>query len=104
MASAKNATFLEEFKQAYQAKLLLLERALGAGSYFNGGQFCLVDIFYAVIFVRANLVEQHYQLNLYQDLPKVAAWSQALLEHPAVQASIVSDFESLFSEKYFSNK
>lgn len=104
MASSKANEKLQEFVQGYQKKFLLLENALGVGPYFNGEHFCLVDIFYAVIFVRADFAAKRHDVNLYENLPKVAAWSEALLKHPAVQETVVPDFEKLFFEKYFPTK
>lgn len=104
MASSKTDVQLQEFVHGYQQKFLLLEHALSTGPYFNGEQFCLVDIFYAVIFVRANFAAQRHDVNLYENLPKAAAWSEAVLQHPAVQATVVPDFETLFFGKYFPTK
>lgn len=101
IASSENASIRHEAASNYQAQLQPLEKALNAEPYFNGKQFCMIDILYAVPFIRAKFIAEHYQLNLYAELPKIAAWAEQLVNHPAVQASTVPDFLEWFGAKYF---
>jgi glutathione S-transferase len=90
-----------EFKRLGGQLLSRLERveeALGNGPYFNGEKFALVDAAFAPLFTRLDILNRHFPEPLYRttELPKVAAWSQALTRLPAVQQSVVSDFEPLY--------
>jgi glutathione S-transferase len=80
----------------YQQTLQPIESALSDGPYFNGEKFCMIDIFYAPHFVRTLLVDEQSQLNLYEGLPKIKAWANALAAHPAVKKSLVDDFANLY--------
>lgn len=103
MASAENTTLLEQVCAGFCQQLQPVEKALQAGPYFNGKQFCMIDIFYAPVFLRAKLIAEYYNLDLYANLPKIANWSDQLIEHPAVTATVLPEFAQLFTEKYFTN-
>jgi glutathione S-transferase len=90
-----------EFKRLAQQLLGRLERveeALGNGPYFNGEKFALVDAAFAPLFTRLDLLNRRFPQPLYEaaELPRAAAWSRALTALPAVQQSVVSDFEPLY--------
>lgn len=75
-------------------ELTLLEEKLGKGPYFNEQAFSLVDIAYAPLFMRMQLLklEQLYEKD---QRPKVNAWAQQLLDIAVLQKSVVTDFEHL---------
>lgn len=77
-------------------KLAKVEAQLGAGPYFNGPDFSLVDAAYAPAFMRLALIEEHRPLGLLDATPRVRAWSKALLAREAVRKSVVPDFERLY--------
>ena len=87
---------------SFQAKLALtrkelrwLENKLDAGPYFNNADFSLVDIAYAPLFMRAQLLKLTDTLYPASELPKVAAWAERLLDMPELSDSVVSNFEEL---------
>lgn len=73
-----------------------LERKLGKGPYFNGKGFSLVDIAYAPLFMRTNLLKLEDQLYPTARFPKTAEWADKLLSIPVLSKSVVSDFDTLF--------
>jgi glutathione S-transferase len=86
------SALVEEQNQAYQT----LEKNLGDGPYFNGKDFSLVDAAFSPTFIRANmLLQPRTDQDLYEGCPKVKAYAETLLAHPAVQKSIRPDFEAL---------
>ena len=73
------------------------EDQLDGGIYFGGDDICLVDAAIAPGFHRlAWIVAAVPELDVYGDLPKVTAWADALVSHPAVRGSIEPDLEQAF--------
>ena len=80
-----------------------LENKLDQGPYFNGDDFSLVDIAYAPLFMRTDLLKLADTLYPANEFPKVTAWAQKLLTLPELPQSVVSDFESLL-KSHIKNK
>ena len=68
-----------------------------AGPFFSGQHLSLVDTAYAPIFLRLQLVEQVYKLNLFERESRLGLWSKELLNRSSVKASVVDDFEEIFA-------
>ncbi len=97
LSTAADEDAFDRHYEALRAGLRHLEGQLGAADpYFNGSAFSLVDAAYAPFFQRLDLLEQWYPLELIASLPRVAAWSEALLDRPTTTASVVSDFAPLY--------
>lgn len=78
-----------------------LEEALtkqNTGPYFNGAAFSLVDAAYAPFLQRYTFTERLRPIGLLNGRPRLAAWRDALLATPAVQASTVSNIEAVWQE------
>lgn len=82
--------------QAVTKQFDWLESKLGQGPYFNDNDFSLVDIAYAPLFMRSNLLNLGHTLYPKQDYPKIASWEENLLGIPELPNSVVSDFEQVF--------
>lgn len=78
-------------------QLKWLEDILGSGPYFNNEHFSLVDIAYAPLFMRSEMLKMGDLLYPADEVPKVQAWSKQLLEIPVLNDSVVTDFEDLLS-------
>ena len=78
-----------------RAKLAQVESQL-AGPYFNGTDLSLADAAFAPLFMRLSLLEGWHAIGLYDGLPKVKAWAEALLSRPAVRGSVVPEFADLY--------
>lgn len=96
----------EEFqakKQKIAEPFAKLDAALAArghgGPLFNGDQLSLVDAGYAPFLQRFTFTDRLRPLGLMERFPHLAAWRDALIEHPAVIASTVSDFEAVWQEQ-----
>ncbi len=84
----------------FEEKLLItqkqfdwLENALSCGPYFNNDDFSLVDIAYAPLFMRSNILNLANTLYPSDQYPKVASWAQKLLALPELPDSVSDDFE-----------
>jgi glutathione S-transferase len=77
-------------------KLLQLEGILTKNTFFNGENFCLIDAAFAPAFMRFDILENQYPLDVYTNHPKVSLWADNLRQKESVQQSVISNF----SEKY----
>jgi len=96
MGAADEQAFMTQCNELRE-KLSQLENQL-VGPLFNGTEFSLADAAFAPFFMRLQLLEQWHALGLLQGLPKLAAWSEQMLERPSVRESVVSDFAPLYRE------
>lgn len=91
----------EAYKQSRVELREGLERVsaeLDGGPFMNGVSMSLVDTAYAPIFMRCKLMDSITGENIYESMPKIAAWSDALLEKDSVTGSVVDDFENRFKK------
>lgn len=97
MALAGTEEQAQRHLQTQRDKLARIEAQLSEGPYFNGAEFSLVDAAVAPMLARARwLADVTAEVDVTRDLPKVAAWQQALLERPSVQGSTVDDIVERF--------
>lgn len=68
------------------------------GPQFNGEDFSLVDAAVAPGLQRLTWCERVRPLGIFDDLPQVTAWRDALLVRPSVQRSTKPGLEELFVE------
>lgn len=95
MMVADDREAYETHRAEVGSKLAQLEARLDQGPFFNGEDFSLVDAAYAPVFLRFDILNHWHALDLFEDVPRVAAWSQALLARPATRGSVVDDFDEL---------
>lgn len=69
-----------------------LESVLGAGPYFAGQSFSVVDAVFAPIFRYFDVFDAVKDLGLFNGLPKLRAWRQALAARPSVRGAVVPDY------------
>src|SRR3954469_13619289 len=75
-----------------------LSKRGNAGPYFNGPKLSLVDAAYAPFLQRYTFMDRLRPLGIIEKYPHLAAWRDALLAAPAVQASTVEDIETAWQE------
>jgi glutathione S-transferase len=85
----------QEKRQSVKKQFAWLENKLGSGPYFNGEEFSLVDIAYAPLFMRADLLNLAEVLYPASDYPKVTRWAEKLLALPELPGSVADDFEKV---------
>ncbi len=97
MTIASDSNSFEKVKNQLERQFERLEKELGEGPYFNGKNFSLVDAAFAPLFMRIDLLEDQYPLNLYQTNSRVAQWARALEKLKSVKDSVTSDFRDVYS-------
>jgi glutathione S-transferase len=85
----------ESRRQAIAAKFARVEAALGAGPFFAGEMFSLVDAVFAPIFRYFDVFDQLTDLSVFAETPKVRAWRKALAQRPSVRSAVGADYPQL---------
>lgn len=81
-----------------KASLGRVESVLGAGPFFNGENFALIDAAYAPIFIRLDVFRELLGIELTDDLRGVHAWQEKLLALSAVKGARVPELPDLFRQ------
>ncbi|MEM7207371.1 MAG: glutathione S-transferase family protein [Pseudomonadota bacterium] len=103
MKIAQNEEDYQKHRETQLARLQMVENQLGEGAWFNGDDFSLVDTSFAPLFTHDAVADGQFSLLSEGGFPKLAAWAKRLLELPAVQQSVVGDFETLYLAALQSN-
>ena len=97
MQHAKTEQETRRLAAIVNGQLARLEEQIDNGPFFNGNDFSLVDAAAAPLFQRlAWLLELAPDLGVLDDLPKVTAWSEALLQRESVKRSTVADIRERY--------
>jgi glutathione S-transferase len=88
------ATF-EAKRRALVTKFARVEAALGAGPFFAGNAFSLVDVVFAPVFRYFDVFDELTELGIFKDLPKVRAWRATLASRPSVRTAVGADYPQL---------
>ncbi len=86
----------DEAVETMKSRLGKVEAVLGDGPLFDGTDFSLVDAAFSPLFMRLGLLNQLANVQVMEDLPKVSAWSDALLARDTVKASVVEEFPMMY--------
>jgi glutathione S-transferase len=84
-------------------KLERLEASMGAGPFFAGESFSLVDAALAPLFMRMEILHSLRPLPRWESLGKLRLWTAQLMELPEVAGSVRADFADLL-RAYLSEK
>jgi glutathione S-transferase len=79
-------------RAALRAKFQRVEAQLGAGPWFSGDRFRIVDAVYAPVFRYFDTFDALLPHGVLDGLPKVAAWRAALAARPSVRNAVVPDY------------
>ena len=96
MKTATDKEQYEKYRDKLVGQLHRVEKRLGDGPWFNGEQFTLADTAFAPLFMHNAVADSRFSVIDSKTMPKVAAWSERLLELPAVKNSVVPEFEALY--------
>jgi glutathione S-transferase len=95
LETTTDAAVFESKRQAVAAKFARVEAAQGAGSFFAGESFSLVDAVFAPIFRYFDVFDEFFDLAVFAETPKVRKWRAALAKRPSVQAAVGPDYPEL---------
>jgi glutathione S-transferase len=78
--------------QVLRTKFARLESELGAGPYFAGSAFSIVDAVFAPVFRYFDVFDQFTNLGVHDDLPRLQNWRTSLRMRPSVMGAVVPDY------------
>lgn len=79
-------------RDALGAKFRIVETALGAGPYFAGAAFSLVDAAFGPVFRYFDTFEELGDLGVLDGLPKIAAWRRSLATRLSIRDAVAPDY------------
>jgi glutathione S-transferase len=85
----------ESKRQAISAKFARVEAALGAGPFFAGERFSLVDAVFAPIFRYFDVFDEVADLAIFAETPKVRAWRDSLAKRASVRGAVSPEYPDL---------
>ncbi|MBX9882914.1 MAG: glutathione S-transferase family protein [Sphingomonas sp.] len=75
-----------------KGKFARIEAELGAGPFFAGDAFSIVDAVFAPVFRYFDLFDAIRDLGVFDGLPRIRAWRAALAARPSVRGAVVPDY------------
>jgi glutathione S-transferase len=90
-----DAAVFEAKRVAVAAKFARVEEALGAGPFFAGEKFSLVDAVFAPIFRYFDVFDELIDLSIFAETPKVRAWRTELAKRDSVRNAVGADYPQL---------
>jgi glutathione S-transferase len=95
LETTTDAAIFESKREALVAKFGRVEAALGAGPFFAGENFSLVDAVFAPIFRYFDVFEEFIDLQVFAKAPKVRKWRAELAKRPSVRGAVGADYPEL---------
>lgn len=96
--NAKDMGTLAVQVQQIRQRLQQLEDALGAGPYFGGSRFSLVDAVFGPVFRYFEVFDAIQDFGFFGGLPKVRAWRSRLAERPSVSQAAHAAYPALLRD------
>jgi glutathione S-transferase len=87
-----DAAVFEAKRKALGEKFARLDGVLGAGPFFAGERFSLVDAAFGPVFRYFDVFDAIADLGVLAGKPKVAAWRRALAARPSVRSAAAADY------------
>jgi glutathione S-transferase len=81
---------------AFRDRLQRLEAELGAGPYFSGADFQMVDAVFAPLFRYFDIIDPAVSKPIFEKLSRVKAWRDALSGRRSVVAAVAGDYAERF--------
>ena len=81
-----------------RTRLLQLESVLGAGPYFAGASFSIVDAVFGPVFRYFDLFDHIGDFGFWDGVPNTCAWRKALAARPSVAAAVKQEYPHLLKK------
>ncbi len=93
--SAAETGAVEAKAASLRARFQRIETHLGAGPWFDGERFSLVDAVFAPVFRYFDTFDRIRDFGVFDELPKTRAWRSALAARPSTRAAVGPDYADL---------
>ena len=87
-----NVELFDAKREALTQKFARMEDVLGAGPFFAGSRFSLVDAAFGPVFRYFDVFDTFTDLGILTGRLKVAAWRRALADRPSVRSAVAPDY------------
>jgi len=98
LETAQDAAGVGRKSEDLRKKLEWLETRLGAGPFFAGSRFHLVDAVFGPVFRYFDVFDELADLGVFTSLPRVSAWRTALAQRPSVRDAVTADYNDRLRE------
>jgi glutathione S-transferase len=95
LETTSDPAVFEAKSKAVAAKFAQVEHTLGAGPFFAGKDFSLVDAVFAPIFRYFDVFDRLTDLAVFADTPKLRTWRKELAGRPSVQSAVSAEYPEL---------
>ena len=92
LETAQDAAGVARKSEDLRKKFVWLEGSLGAGPFFAGPRFHLVDAVFGPVFRYFDVFDALADLGVFTALPKVCAWRTQLAQRPSVRDAVTADY------------
>lgn len=96
--NATDRTAADAKQAAIRHRLQQLEAELGAGPYFDGAAFGMVDAVFAPVFRYFDSLDPAVSQPIFENRPRVSAWRSALALRRSVIDAVGSDYAQRFRQ------
>lgn len=96
--NAPDADSLAARSRDIRARFGQVEHVLGAGPYFAGQSFSMVDAAFGPVFRYFDVFDAIADFGCLRDLPKVSAWRLQLARREAVRDAVRPDYPALLAQ------
>jgi glutathione S-transferase len=90
--TAADEATLQAKAQTLAGKFERLEQRLGAGPYFDGAHFSLVDAVFGPVFRYFDAFDRIADFGILAGKPKTAAWRRSLAQRPSIARAVKADY------------
>ena len=94
LETTPDAVLFESKRQLLADKFARLEAILGAGPFFAGERFSLVDAAFGPVFRYFDVFDEIADLGILSNKPNVAMWRRALATRPSVRDAVSADYSA----------
>jgi len=91
--TAPDAAALQAKATVLHEKFVRIEQALGAGPWFAGDRFSLVDAVFGPVFRYWNVFDRIADFGVFDTLPKVQGWRNALMQRASVRDAVDAGYD-----------
>jgi glutathione S-transferase len=81
-----------------RARFEQLEKVLGAGPYFAGERFSIVDAVFGSVFRYFDVFDGIADFGFFRELPKLSAWRVQLARRDSVRRAVQPDYPALLAQ------
>jgi len=96
MMTTKDEAVSKEKRQVVEQKLQQLEAQHSGDLFFNGSEFQMIDAAYAPMLMRLSFIKDITGIDILADMPKLAKWSEKLLNMDCVKSSVVPELPMMY--------